>query len=226
MAVVNGYATLEDLKEALQVDDDNLDARLEKVIVSASRAVDKVCRRKFYRETTTKVFDGRRRARVDPFSERRISGVHTLAVGDLIAVAALRTDADGDRVFEVEWDPDRDYYLGPTNAPSEPKPYSQVVVDMLNGHQHFPPWPRSIEIEGTWGYAFDYEDPDGENFTAPPDITEATMLLATRYLKRKDAPLGVLETSGLDLVREEIRVHSDPDVKALLKPYRSLLRPA
>lgn len=223
MPIVNGYATLADLKERIEIDDDDKDRLLERVIESASRAIDKVCKRKFYRQSLTLYFSGERRARVDPFSERRLAGVHSLAVGDLIAVTALRTDADGDRAFETTWDAGRDYYLGPANALAVPKPYSHIVVDTLNGHHHFPPWPRSVEVEGTWGWAFDYADPvDGTDYTAPPDIGEACMLLATRYLKRKDSPLGIIETSGLDLVREEIRVHSDPDIKALLKPYRRI----
>lgn len=223
MAVTNGYATLADLKAALQIDDDNLDRRLERVIESASRAIDKVCRRKFYRETLTLYFSGGQRTRIDPFSERRLSGVHSLAVGDLISVTSLKTDDDGDRIFETTWDASRDYYLGPVNAPAVPKPYSHIEADGINGRYWFPPHIKGVELVGEWGFAFDY---DGSgSYVAPPDVGEGCLLLATRYLKRKDAPLGVLETSGLDLVREEIRVHSDPDVKALLKPYRRLHRP-
>lgn len=219
--MANGYLTLADLKAALQIDDDDLDARLERVIESASRAVDRLCRRKFYQEELTAYFGMEGRHRVDPFSERRVAGLHSLAVGDLISITTLKTDDDGDRTFETTWDAARDYYLDPVNAPNVPKPYSRIEVDSANGRYGFPPGPRAVEVIGTWGYAFDYGS--GE-ITAPPDVAEATLLLATRHLKRKDAPLGVIETSGLDRV-EEIRVHSDPDVKALLKPYRRLHLP-
>ena len=223
MAIVNGYARLPDLKAALQIDDDNLDRRLERVIEAASRAIDKVCRRKFYRETLTLYFSGGQRTRIDPFSERRLAGVHSLAVGDLISVTTLKTDDDGDRTFETTWDASRDYYLAPVNAPTVPKPYSHIEADGINGRYWFPPHIKGVELVGEFGWAFDYAG-TGE-YVEPPDVSEACLLLSTRYLKRKDAPLGVLETSGLDLVREEIRVHSDPDVKALLKPYRRLHRP-
>lgn len=223
MAVQNGYCALDALKEALQIDDADHDRRLERAIESASRAIDKVCRRKFYREDLTLYFGGGPRARVDPFSERRMAGVHSLAVGDLISITTLKTDDDGDRTFETTWDASRDYYLSPVNAPSEPKPYSHIDADTLNGRYWFPPYLKGVEVVGTWGYAFDYDD-DG-TFVAPPDVKEACILLTTRYFKRRDSPLGIIESSGLDLVREEIRVHADPDVKALLKPYRRLLRP-
>lgn len=221
MTITNGYATLDDFKERVGIADDDSDRVLERVVEAASRAVDKVCRRKFYRQTLTLYCSGSRRRGVDPFSERRLAGVHSLDVGDLISVDTLKTDEDGDRTFETTWG-STDYYLAPINAASVPKPYSHIEADGVNGRYWFPSHIKGVEVVGTWGYAFDY-DGDGV-YTAPPDVVEATLLLATRYLKRKDSPLGVVETTGLDLVREEIRVHSDPDVKALLKPYRKLLR--
>lgn len=219
--MANGYIELDDLKSALQIQDDDLDVRLDRVIESASRAIDKVCRRKFFRETLTVYLGAERRHRVDPFSERRVAGLHSLAVGDLISITTLKTDDDGDRTFETTWDAARDYYLAPVNAPNVPKPYSHIEIDAANGRYSFPAGLKGVEIIGTWGYAFDY---GSGKITAPPDVAEACLLLATRYLKRKDAPLGIIETSGLDRT-EEIRVASDPDVKALLKPYRRLHLP-
>lgn len=221
--IANGYAGLADLKARLQLDDDEDDRLLERVIESASRAIDKMCRRRFYRYPMVGYFGAEAPPRSSHLSERRLPGVDFLSVRDLVVVESLQTDEDRDRVFETTWDPGRDYWLSPPNAAAEFKPYSYVEIDPHNGRYRFPPGRRSVLISGTWGYAFDFAG--SGVYTAPPDVQEACLLLATRYLKRKDSPLGVVETSGLDLVREEVRVHSDPDVKALLRPYRLVIRP-
>ena len=59
-----------------------------------------------------------------------------------------------------------------------------------------------------WGWA-----------AVPLPVVEACLVLASRYYKRKDTPFGVMgttETGFVDLPKV------DPDVAALLAPYRRL----
>jgi hypothetical protein len=50
----------------------------------------------------------------------------------------------------------------------------------------------------------------------PDEVHTATIILATKFFKRKDAPFGVAGFSDLGAVRI---IQSDPDVKMLLDPY-------
>ena len=54
----------------------------------------------------------------------------------------------------------------------------------------------------------------------PEDIETATMMLAARIWKRKDAILGV--AGGPEVGITELAKRMDPDIKRLLDPYRVL----
>lgn len=68
---------------------------------------------------------------------------------------------------------------------------------------------RGVRVIGAWGYC--------ATGSQPQAITRACMILATRYFKRKDAPFGVVGTPELGYLRVTAR---DPEVRALLNPYR------
>jgi hypothetical protein len=57
MAIVNGYATLPEIKAELRLTSSIDDARLERAVESASRVVDDICGREFFTTTSsTRVF--------------------------------------------------------------------------------------------------------------------------------------------------------------------------
>ena len=121
---------------------------------------------------------------------------------DLLTVTSIATDVTGTRVYET-WGAS-DYELEPEAAP-----YRAVWV--APGSSRFFPVNerRRVQITGTWGYCA---------INAVPDAIErAALLLATRYFKRKDAPFGVIGTPELGFMRVTAR---DPEVRALLNPYR------
>lgn len=55
---------------------------------------------------------------------------------------------------------------------------------------------------------------------APADLVEAVILLVRRYLARKASPAGVLGTDEFGIARV---AGNDPDVRALVGPYRPVV---
>lgn len=120
---------------------------------------------------------------------------------DLLSVTALAIDRSGLRDYATL--SASDYELDPEVAPYR-------TVWMAPGStQAFPMGRRGVRIQGAWGYCLAGDQPKA--------ITGACLILATRYFKRKDAPFGVLGTPELGYLRITAR---DPEVRALLQPYR------
>lgn len=189
MAITNGYATLDELKARLGLSDTVDDAVLEPVIEAASRLVDSATGRVFYATTETRYFTA--------------LNDELVYVDDLLTVTSLKTDADGDRTYETTW-ATTDYDLEPYNA----APYTSIRT-APSGSYGFPTFRRGVEVTGSWGYCATGSHPDA--------INEATLLLAIRLFKRKDAPFGVLGSPEMGVARLPA---VDPDVQALLAPYR------
>lgn len=190
MAIVNGYAGLAELKARLTIEtgDTEDDATLEAVIEAASRTVDGLCSRHFYSATETHYYE------TEQWDE--------IEVDDLVSVTVLRTDEDQDRVYETAW-AETDFELGP----GDDEPYTRIYATPT-GMYAFPTLQRkAVEVTGTFGWS-----------AVPDAVNEATLLLAARYFKRKDSPLGIQvgkpEFGNLSIPGK------DPDVERLLMPYR------
>lgn len=200
MAITNGYATLADVKAALRipVSDTVDDALLEISIEAASREIDGWCERQFTNGTATRIY--------------RPTDVFTVEVDDLISVTTLKTDSDGDGVFETTWST-TDYQLNPLNgrAGGIDTPYTSLKAI---GDYLFPIYePRnvnsneaSVQIVGNWGWT-----------AVPTAVKQACMILSMRQFKRYDSPTGVMGFGDLGVMRVG-RV--DPDVEKLLMPFR------
>ena len=195
MPVTNGYTTRAALKTALGISAaTTFDADIDRAINAASRWIDDYTGRRFYAATETRYYSAPTR--------------HVLPVDDLLSVTTLKTDADGDRVYEDTW-ATTDYDLLPYNAlvQSPPGPYTQLQTTP-EGSFHFPlDMPRGVEIVGSWGYVA----------TAPPDVEMACVLWASRLFRRKDAPFGLIGGESVELLRSILQ--SDPDVLALLRRF-------
>ena len=189
MAIVNGYATLSELKTWLGITGANDDARLESAIEAASRAIDMECSRRFYAETLTRYFKATAPLRVD-------------LDDDLLTVTSISTDTTGLRSYSALTV--NDYELEPEAAP-----YRQIYI-APGSNRAFPlDERRGVRVIGDWGYC--------ATGSHPQAINRACLLLATRYFKRKDAAFGVLGTPELGFMRVTSK---DPEVRALLQPYR------
>jgi hypothetical protein len=183
-----GYADLGALKEHLALTDSDSDELLQRALDAASEWVDTYTRRTFGTP-------------IEAVRTAVIGSDGVLRVDDLYEVTAITADTAGLRTFATTLDEDADYELRPFGGP----PYSQVLA-FPGGAVGFTPG-LLVRIDGTWGYG-----------SAPESVVEATLLLASRWFQRRNAPFGVLSAPEFGTFA---RVPAqDADVKALLSPYR------
>jgi len=200
MAISDGYATLADVKAALRITDTVDDSLLEISIEAASREIDGFCERVFTQSTATRIY--------------RPTDAFTVDLDDLQTVTTLKTDTDGDGVFDTTWST-ADYQLNPLNgiAGGITTPYTTLKAV---GSYLFPIYePRnvnsqeaSIQIAGVWGWP-----------SIPTAVKQACIILSMRQFKRYDSPTGVMGFGDLGVMRVG-RV--DPDVEKLLMPFRRM----
>lgn len=196
MTITNGYLTLAEAQEYLGKADPFDTATLEDAVTAASRAIDQHCQRCFWQTSagTARRFDS-------------CDGV-TVTFGpfcDLVTATAVASDDNDDGTFETTI---TSYELLPRTPGPESKPYTEL---RLLGGSTFPlPTTTSrtgrVQVTGTWGWP-----------AVPAPVKQAARLLTHRIYKRQDSPLGVLGGAefGVAYVRR-----LDPDVEALLAPYR------
>jgi len=200
VAIVDPYCSLADVKAALRVTDTVDDTLLEISIEAASREIDGFCERVFTSSTATRIY--------------RPTDVFSVDVDDLQSITTLKTDSDGDGVFDVTWET-TDYQLNPLNgiAGGISTPYTQVRAI---GEYLFPIYePRnvnakeaSIQITGVWGWP-----------SVPTAVRQACIILSLRQFSRYQSPLGAMGFGDLGVMRVG-RV--DPDVEKLLMPFRKM----
>jgi hypothetical protein len=194
MGITNGYATLAQYKAEHEIDDYVDDAMIERAIEAGSRIIDEITWRRFYVVPETRYYTA--------------EDSTILYVDDLTAVTTLKTDADGDRVYEQTWQ-STDYDLMPFNANRNGEPYMWIEL-APNGNYSFPLTRKGVEIDGGFGWSA----------TAPPLIFQACLMAAQRILKRKDTPLGVsaaVASGQFAVIVTELK--ADPDFMRLISSY-------
>jgi hypothetical protein len=195
---MTAYATLAQVKAALRITDTVDDALLEMARVSASDLVDGYTGRTFTTSgTVTRVF-----APADNY---------VLQTDDLAGTALTITSSTGaDGVFDVTWKAS-DYQLEPLNGVSNGQavPFTRIraVQDYL--------WPTAggeatVRVTGVFGFV-----------SVPTVITQATVLQSSRIFTRLQSPLGVAGFGEMGVVR--VTRALDPDVAALVEPYRRIV---
>lgn len=203
MAVVNGYATLADVKAAARITDTIDDGLLEIAIESSSRDIDAYTERVFFSTGATAV------ARVYIPQD-----IYLVETDDIISVTTLKSDSTGNGTFDVTW-ASTDYQLEPLNGLaggiSTPATRIRAIGEYL--------WPvyeprnvnsnqASVQVTGVFGFA-----------SIPSAIKQATILASLRAYKRYESPTGVLGFSDMGVVRVG---RLDPDVERLVAPYRKI----
>lgn len=197
MALVNAYATVEEVRAQFSDSGDRLDiALLERAISSASRAVDKYCGRRFWADTVAT-------ARLYKTGCPDILDVNDISTQtDLV----VETDSAGTGSWTVL--DASDYHLEPLNADADGGSYAwwTVVVDDGSG------FPVScsplVRVTAKWGWS-----------SVPDEVVEATILKSVSLFRRKDAPFGVAGFGEFGVVRI---TRNDPDYADLLRPFRRL----
>jgi hypothetical protein len=198
VAIVNGYATLAEVKARLDIPTatTTYDTVLENVVEAASRWIDAWVSRTFYATTATRYFTP------DTYTTLFLRD-------DLQSVTSIKTESSssgGTRTYGYTWSA-TDYDLEPYDGP----PYTRIVMNPT-GLYSFPLTTKSVEVVGTWGYCATGSHPDA--------INEACLRQASRLFERNKAPLGMIgdgQTSQATRYSDR-----DPDVMVLLAPYRRM----
>lgn len=197
MAVTNGYCAVTDIRDHLGDAGAKLDQDLiERAISTASRSIDRFCGRRFWKDATpvARLF----RPRNDDF----------VIVNDIATATGLlvATD-DGDGTYATSWTIDTDFILEPNNADIAEDGAHPWWIVQSTGARLFPvdTLRPSLRVTAVWGWS-----------AIPDDVVEATILLAVRTLRLKDAPFGVFGDSQMGAMRV---LRMDPATRVLVQPY-------
>jgi hypothetical protein len=193
------YATVEELKSRLNIPDTTDDFEITLAVQAASRSIDEICGRYFWRGTDTRTYV--------PESLWRQS------VDDLVSVTTLKVDQDGDGVYEQTWTSGTDYALevapGRYNVSSKGEAWPYTGFIAVNSGKLLPfiyPWRHldAIQITGVFGWP-----------AVPLAVKQAALIAAADLFKLKDAPFGVAGISDLGA----LRVKDNPMITKLLARY-------
>ena len=198
-ALNQNYCTVEELKSRLGIPDTADDFELGLAAAGASRAVDEITGRYFWRGTDVRTYI--------PESISRQS------LDDLVSVTSFKIDRDGDGVYEETWTQGTDYALevapGKYNVSGkgEQWPYTGAVV--ITGGKLFPfTWMWShldrIQVTGVYGWP-----------AVPLNVKNASLIVAAQLFRIKDSVFGVAGFGEFGVVR----IQSNPQVMWLLRRY-------
>lgn len=193
------YVTLEQFKASLAATGfSGADADLTQQLATASRAVDKICGRRFYlldqSNDQTRYYTPLRPV--------------TLEIDDLVSLTSMASDQDGDGIFETTWTLHSDFELGPDNSDLDLEPWQWVKLKQRSETLLPVGVPRSVQVVGRFGWA-----------SVPDGVISLTSILAARLVQRvRSAPFGVISIG----VESATRIaKEDPD---MLNLVRDLIR--
>jgi hypothetical protein len=195
VAITNGYVTLNEVKDALNLEDSIDNAALEVAIATASRQIDDYCGRFFYKDGTEVAPATRYYTPTDYW---------ILPTDDFVSISQIATDDNFDRLYATVWTTD-DSMFEPVNNPSRGWPMSRILAV---GAYVFP-WnlPQSVRVRGVFGWS-----------AVPYEVKTAAKIQASRLFLRNQSPFGIAGNTDLGTVRLAAKL--DADVEALLRPLR------
>lgn len=202
MAWAPDYITLQELRDFLEVPDDNTDndALLATYITAASRAIDMACHPGGLRQFGKTDAPEERTYVADWRAERG----RWVVVTDDFMTAPTAVTAGG--VAVTGWRAE------PRNAPTRGRPYERLVLEI--GSAVVPAYPEyEVAVTAVWGWT-----------AVPVQIKLATRLQASRFDFRQASPSGV---AGSPEQGNELRLLArlDPDVAVNIAGYARLGRP-
>jgi len=204
MAIVNGYATKNQIKAALRIgtadvlDDDLID----NCAGAASRLIDGYCNRKFWAvgSATVRVYQAE-----DSFF---------CSIDDISGTAiTLQTSTNADGVFDTTWSP-TDWQLEPLNGNLDGITWAYDKIRAI-GDYLFPTVNANYGSQALVKVTANFGWP-----AIPEPVTQATIIQASRLFKRYDSPLGVAGFGDMGAIRVSRAL--DPDVAQLVEPYRRM----
>jgi hypothetical protein len=204
VTVTNGYLELREAEAYVQRQFADGSGILEDIITAVSRSIDRHCGRHFYQHGTT----GSPVARY--FEVEKLDELNLGTYNDLVSLSTLKTDDNGDGVFETTYSASQ-YVLCPVGAATfAPVAEPFTEIELLNGST-FPasvPSGREylIEVTGVWGWP-----------AVPIEVKHAARILCAEYAKLQDAPLGMTGDPQFGMSR--IPPQKQRHVRELLGPY-------
>lgn len=188
------YGTLAALKEKLgiEADDTSRDTLLTSALASASRSIDKTCGRRFWLDDVAVQRTYRLTGRTVCEDDGEL-----LLVDDVGSVTGLVVETGR----SVSWTAVTGYETSPDNSLADGMPITGL-----------------LRVNGTWGTTAGRVRVTAKFGwpAVPDDITEATLIQASRLYKRKDSPEGIIGSAEWGVRNLSRR---DPDVWALIEPY-------
>jgi len=200
MAITNGYASLAQFQAYANMSTLTADETItvEKAIEAASRTIDRIANRRFYRDAnaTNRLY--------------RTTDFYILRVDDIADTTnfAVNLDSSGNGTYNDLLVLNTDYILDPVTAPQKGWPYTQIT---MVGSEVFPlPTTRrpQVQVTARWGWYLG---------TPPDDIVEACLILSADYVKRASSVGGVLGLSELGAIRMS---PLGRDISAIVRAYR------
>lgn len=202
MAIVNGYATLTQIKAYMSISDNTDNDLLEDLIESASRSIDRIANRRFYLDSSASARLYRAYSNIFVF-------VDDIGTTSNLVVAI---DEDGNGTYSKTLTLNTDYILDPLTSQSLNRPFTQLT--MVSNTESWPIFPGitsnglrpGVQVTAKWGWP-----------SVPDDINMACLILTADLYKRKDAPGGILGLGDLGVVRMS---PIGRDVTAMVRAYK------
>ncbi len=198
MAWKPDYTTVELLADFLKISDEEDDVELQRAVSAASRAVDRCSNRQFGNTGTAE-------PRIYTPRWSRSREVWRVDIDDLMSDAlVVAWDLAGDKSFST---PITDFTLEPYNAAEIERPWTVLEFPRVPTSSAYS-LRGSLRCTDIWGWS-----------AVPVAVEEATLLQASRFHKRKDAPFGIAgsPSSGSEM---RLLARADPDVVVALGDYR------
>ena len=193
---VPNYASLSDLKAYLNITDTTQDSQLLDSLVTASRAIEHICGRKFYPDQTATARTFRPRDRL------------VVLVDDFWTSTGLVVKLDyGSGAYGTTLS-SANYLLEPLNGVNDGEPgWPYNRLSSVNTWWPFN-WTNpipTVQVTAKWGWA-----------TVPGPVKQACVYLAEETFKLKGSPFGVANFDQFG----PIRMRDNPKVLGMLAPYR------
>lgn len=194
MAIINGYASLAQVKAALRIPTADVidDTILELAVESASRMIDSECDRNFFSVNATRDYTP--------------NDSLTVNTDDLTTITSVKLDDQGDGTFLITLAA-TDYQREPLNQRVSGNAYPTYRLRMI-GDYLIPIWGEqaTVRVTGTFGFT-----------PIPTQVVQACIIQSVRIFKRLDSPLGL--TWGVDGMGMRVG-KVDPDVAQLIRPFK------
>lgn len=193
---MGNYLTREEFKTRINLEGTTYsDADIDRSLGAAEEIIEEMCNDRFYQSGTAV-------ARTFDAETQRVLKLRPSAG----SITSVKLDEDGDGVYEITLAAS-DYVKWPYNAAADSKPWWELRIHPNSDYVFPTSYPQAIEVTGLFGWA-----------TTPDAIKDATAILASKLLKRREAPFGIVAFNfeGGDAMRI---ARNDPDVMALVGPY-------